>query len=79
MRNLIPERIIKDLKDKKLSDEFDCFSLFVDISGFTSTTEALMKHGQEGAEVLSDILNYLFDTSVRAVYEHGGYVTKYAG
>ena len=53
--------------------------MFVDISGFTKTTEALMKHGQEGAEVLSDILRYLFDTTVKAVYDHGGYVTKYAG
>jgi class 3 adenylate cyclase/tetratricopeptide (TPR) repeat protein len=79
MRNLVPERIVVNLKNNKLRDEFDCFSMFVDISGFTSTTEALMKHGQEGAEVLSDILRYLFDTTVRSVYEHSGYVTKYAG
>ncbi|MBN2858452.1 MAG: tetratricopeptide repeat protein [Candidatus Delongbacteria bacterium] len=79
MRNLIPEKIIENLKQNRFLDEFECFSIFVDISGFTSTTEALMKHGQEGAEVLSDILRYLFDTTVKAVYEHGGYVTKYAG
>jgi predicted ATPase/class 3 adenylate cyclase len=79
MRNLVPERIVVNLKNNKLRDEFDCFSMFVDISGFTSTTEALMKHGQEGAEVLSDILRYLFDTTVKAVYDHSGYVTKYAG
>jgi class 3 adenylate cyclase/tetratricopeptide (TPR) repeat protein len=79
MRNLVPERIVLNLKNNKLRDEFECFSMFVDISGFTSTTEALMKHGQEGAEVLSDILRYLFDTTVRAVYDHGGYVTKFAG
>nr|HXK50384.1 adenylate/guanylate cyclase domain-containing protein [Clostridiales bacterium] len=79
MRNLVPERILNNIKVNKLSDRFDCFSMFVDISGFTKTTEALMKHGQEGAEVLSDILRYLFDTTVKAVYDHGGYVTKYAG
>ncbi len=79
MRNLVPERILANLKRNKFSDTFECYSMFVDISGFTKTTEALMKHGQEGAEVLSDILRYLFDTTVKAVYEHGGYVTKYAG
>jgi class 3 adenylate cyclase/tetratricopeptide (TPR) repeat protein len=79
MRNLIPEKIIGNLKQGRFRDEFECFSIFVDISGFTSTTEALMKYGHEGAEVLSDILRYLFDTTVKAVYEHGGYVTKYAG
>ncbi len=79
MRNLVPETVLCNLKNKKYSDGFECFSMFVDISGFTKTTEALMKHGQEGAEVLSDILRYLFDTTVRAVYDHGGYVTKYAG
>ncbi|MDA3886749.1 MAG: tetratricopeptide repeat protein [Candidatus Delongbacteria bacterium] len=79
MQNLVPEKIVRNFIDNKFTDEFDCFSMFVDISGFTSTTEALMKHGQEGAEVLSDILKYLFDTIVNAVYDHGGYVTKYAG
>lgn len=79
MRNLVPETVLCNLKNKKYSDGFECFSMFVDISGFTKTTEALMKHGQEGAEVLSDILRYLFDTTVRALYDHGGYVTKYAG
>ncbi|MCK5760365.1 MAG: tetratricopeptide repeat protein, partial [Candidatus Delongbacteria bacterium] len=79
MQNLVPERIVQNFIDNKFTDKFDCFSMFVDISGFTSTTEALMKHGQEGAEVLSDILKHLFDTIVIAVYDHGGYVTKYAG
>jgi tetratricopeptide (TPR) repeat protein/class 3 adenylate cyclase len=79
MRNLVPERVVKNLIEKKHEDTYLCFSMFVDVSGFTKTTEALMKHGQEGAEVLSDILKYLFDTTVSAVYERGGYVTKYAG
>lgn len=79
MRNLVPERVVKNLIEKKHDDTYLCFSMFVDVSGFTKTTEALMKHGQEGAEVLSDILKYLFDTTVSAVYERGGYVTKYAG
>ncbi|MBN2789851.1 MAG: tetratricopeptide repeat protein [Candidatus Delongbacteria bacterium] len=79
MHNLVPDRIVQNFIDNKFTDKFECFAMFVDISGFTSTTEALMKHGQEGAEILSDILKYLFNTTVSAVYDHGGYVTKYAG
>ncbi|HQO09639.1 MAG TPA: tetratricopeptide repeat protein [Clostridiales bacterium] len=79
MRNLVPEKVINNLKENKYQDKYTCFSMFVDISGFTKTTEALMKHGQEGAEILSDILKYLFETTVKAVYDRGGYVTKYAG
>ena len=79
MRNLVPERVVRNLMSGKHKDTYKCFSMFVDVSGFTKTTEALMKHGQEGAEVLSDILRYLFDTTVSAVYNRGGYVTKYAG
>lgn len=79
MRNLVPERVVKNLIEKKYQDKYMCFSMFVDVSGFTKTTEALMTHGQEGAEILSDILKYLFETTVKAVYDRGGYVTKYAG
>ncbi len=79
MRNLVPERVVKNLMAGKHKDTYKCFSMFVDVSGFTKTTEALMKHGQEGAEVLSDILRHLFDTTVSAVYNRSGYVTKYAG
>jgi uncharacterized protein with HEPN domain len=36
---------------------FQAAVVFVDISGFTLLTENLMKHGSEGAEILSDIRN----------------------
>jgi len=79
MHNLLPSYIIKKISDEQTYGSFRAFSLFADISGFTTTTEELMKHGEEGAEVLSDILKYLFDTSVKSVYEHGGFITRYAG
>ena len=36
---------------------FSAAVVFVYISGFTLLTESLMKHGSEGAEILSDIRN----------------------
>src|SRR6185436_20062311 len=53
--------------------------MFVDLSGFTALTETLMKHGSEGAEQLSRILNDLFGPMVHHVYQHGGFVPYYAG
>ncbi len=79
MRNLLPGFIIEKYLDQEFEGNFRAYSVFIDISGFTSTTEALMKHGKEGAEVLSDILKFLFSTSVESIYSHGGFITRFAG
>ncbi|MFQ6611023.1 MAG: adenylate/guanylate cyclase domain-containing protein [Fidelibacterota bacterium] len=79
MRNLVPEFVIAKYLEKNYQGEFTAYSIFIDISGFTSTTEALMKHGKEGAEVLSDILEFLFSTSVDSIYSNGGFITRFAG
>ena len=34
--------------------------MFIDISGFTQMTETLMRGGDEGAEILSNILNEIW-------------------
>lgn len=79
MNNLLPSYIVNKISEDQSAGSFQALSLFADISGFTATTEELMKHGEEGAEILSDILKYLFDTSVKSVYDHGGFITRYAG
>lgn len=79
MQNLLPNYIVSQVKKQVFEGSFSAVSLFADISGFTATTEELMKHGEEGAEILSDILKYLFDTPVAAVYGFGGFITRYAG
>ena len=54
--------------------------MFVDISGFTQTTEALIRSGQaEGVEVLSEILRFYFTPTVQSVYAHGGFIIGFAG
>lgn len=42
-------------------------------------TEELMKRGKEGAEVLSGILNTLFEDLIEAVYSRGGIISTFAG
>jgi predicted ATPase/class 3 adenylate cyclase len=53
--------------------------MFVDISGFTPLTEQLMQHGNEGAEVLSIILNEIFEPMVGHVYAANGFIPHFAG
>ncbi len=79
MKNLIPAYIAEQYMKKQDKGGFTACSVFIDISGFTSTTEALMEHGKEGAEVLSDILKFLFSTAVESIYSYGGFITRYAG
>ncbi|OQY30191.1 MAG: hypothetical protein B6244_01105 [Candidatus Cloacimonetes bacterium 4572_55] len=79
MKNLIPIFIHEQYKNKKYTGNFDAFTMFVDVSGFTPMTEALMKGGDEGAEILSNILNRIFEPMVNAVYKRGGFITGFAG
>lgn len=53
--------------------------MFVDLSGFTRLTESLMAIGPEGAEALSEVLNYIFQPTVELVYERGGFIPYFAG
>ena len=61
MKNLIPHFIQEQFKQDIFEGHFQAISMFVDISGFTKTTEALMRHGkEEGAEILSEIMRSYF-------------------
>lgn len=51
----------------------------MDLSGFTYMTEDLMEQGTEGAEMLSDVINRLFDTPLQRIYARGGHVASFAG
>ncbi|MEO8664741.1 MAG: adenylate/guanylate cyclase domain-containing protein, partial [Ignavibacteria bacterium] len=79
MKNLLPDFILENYKNNIFEGELNAFSMFADISGFTPMTEKLMSGGNEGAELLSDILKKIFTPTVRCVYEHGGFITNYAG
>ena len=79
MKNLLPHFIIEQFQNQNWEGGFETIIMFVDVSGFTPMTEALMKHGDEGAEVLSRILNKVFEPMVNAVYERGGFIAGFAG
>ena len=51
MRNLIPHVIQDYYQHNTFAGDFQALTLFVDVSGFTAMTQALMSHGHEGAEM----------------------------
>ncbi len=79
MRPLVPTFIIERFKKNEKRGSFCSTTLFVDISGFTPLTEQLMQQGTEGAEILSDILDQIFEPMVERVYAQGGIIPHFAG
>ncbi|MEO8209512.1 MAG: adenylate/guanylate cyclase domain-containing protein [bacterium] len=79
MPSLIPDFILNNYKKNSFKGYFDSYSVFADISGFTSMTNTLMNAGNEGAEILCGILNKLFKKTVKFVHENNGFITDFAG
>ncbi len=79
MHNLIPHFIYEQYQAGNYHGKLEAVTLFLDISGFTAMTQSLMTHGKEGAELLADIINRVFDPTINAVYERGGFITGFAG
>ncbi|MCP5080607.1 MAG: adenylate/guanylate cyclase domain-containing protein, partial [Alphaproteobacteria bacterium] len=79
MRNFIPHFIQDHYLQGIFEGRFEALTLFVDVSGFTAMTQALMQGGPEGAEILATILNRVFDFMVNAVYDRGGFIPMFAG
>ncbi len=79
MKNLIPNYIQKSLVDGDRNGSGDTYAMFIDLSGFTPLTYALMRRGARGAEELSEILNAIFRPLVKVVYAHGGFIPYFAG
>jgi predicted ATPase/class 3 adenylate cyclase len=52
---------------------------FVDISGFTATSERLSSLGKQGAEELTEVMNATFAKLLEVAYERGGGVLKFGG
>lgn len=53
--------------------------MFADVSGFTKLSEAMAKHGPEGAEYLTKHLNSYFSQMVKIIASEGGDIFKFAG
>jgi len=79
MKRLIPSSILESFQRNKYSGEFTAATMFIDISGFTSMTQTLMKNGKEGAEILTSIINNIFTPAIDAIYDNKGFISVFAG
>lgn len=79
MKNLIPHFIQNQFKEGQAQGRLQAYTLFVDLSGFTPLTEALMQQGSRGAEQLTNVLNEIFEPLVHLVYSKGGFIPYFAG
>ncbi len=79
MRNLVPHFIQEHTLRGEHRGKFSAISLFLDISGFSAITEALMAHGPHGAEVLASMMRQAFDPLAKSVFAQGGFIATMAG
>ncbi len=79
MHNLVPHFILEQLSAGNFSGEFPAVGLFADISGFSAMTEALMHHGQHGAEELATIMRAVFAPMINSIYQQNGFIATLAG
>lgn len=79
MHRIVPELIVENFRKDEMSGEFPAVGMFLDLSGFSTMTDALMQHGQHGAEVLAGLMHSVFDPLVRSIFSHGGKIVSFQG
>jgi class 3 adenylate cyclase len=53
--------------------------VFVDVSGFTTMSERLARHGKVGAEEVTELIDGTFTSLLREAYAFGGSLLKFGG
>jgi class 3 adenylate cyclase/tetratricopeptide (TPR) repeat protein len=81
----IPRYIASQVRERDLASltgtplRRDGAVLFCDVSGFTPLSEALGRHGKEGTETLTTLLNDYFHILIGVLEDWGGDVVKFGG
>src|SRR5512143_3444427 len=79
MHRVVPELIVENYRAGTFHGEFPAVGMFLDLSGFSTMTDALMQHGQHGAEVLAMLMHGVFDPLVESIFNYGGKIVGFAG
>jgi len=79
MHRVVPELIVENYRAGRFGGEFPAIGMFLDLSGFSTMTDALMQHGQHGAEVLAGLMHGVFDPLVESIFDYGGKIIGFAG
>ncbi|NJC98019.1 MAG: hypothetical protein FIB03_17070, partial [Anaerolineae bacterium] len=79
MHRVVPELIVENYRAGRYRGEFPAVGMFLDLSGFSTMTDALMQHGQHGAEVLASLMRGVFDPLVKTILAYGGKIVSFMG
>ena len=74
MKELFPTYILERFEEGSTHGYFEGVAIFVDLSGFTPLTDLLLQRGNEGADILSKVINHIFEPLVHLVYQNGGFI-----
>ncbi|MEM7333147.1 MAG: tetratricopeptide repeat protein [Chloroflexota bacterium] len=76
---LAPDFILEHLVADVNNGRFYGAAMFLDVSGFSTIMDTLMRHGQHGSEIMALLMRTLFEPLVASVYGHQGYIVGFAG
>lgn len=79
MRQLVPHFILEKFRDGQSRGDLTAAVLFADLTGFSSMSDALGRHGHHGSEMLAAVMQPVFEPLVHSVYAQGGFVVGFAG
>jgi class 3 adenylate cyclase/tetratricopeptide (TPR) repeat protein len=79
MHRIVPELIIENYRAGRRRGNFQAAGMFIDLSGFSTITDVLMKDERRGAEELTGLMYSVFDPLVKGVFEYGGKIVGFAG
>jgi predicted ATPase/class 3 adenylate cyclase len=79
MHRIVDNFILDRFRSGQTRGDFLGVAMFVDVSGFSAITEALMAHGQHGAEILALVMRSILKPLIHSVYARGGFVATQAG
>ncbi len=78
-RILIPGFISEQFQKKQYKGKFPAGIISIDVEGFTKMTESLIRFGTEGSEIISDLINRIFEPMIETITKHGGWISSFEG
>jgi tetratricopeptide (TPR) repeat protein/class 3 adenylate cyclase len=79
MIRYIPPFILQNTDENHYQGTLTAYVLLFDIADFTNISTVLQKEGKQGAEELSNFLDFAFNIPIEIVEKYGGFVTGFAG
>lgn len=79
MHQLVPAYILEKFNAGEYTGHLTVSAMFVDLSGFSSMSDALARHGHHGSEMLAAVMQMVFEPLVHSVYAQGGFVVGFVG